>query len=176
MTLSSELTVSWPLPPRPAPAPLQVVAGGLVLHFAPLPLTPTDTPESVAAAAKIPPQSVTEYRKKSHPDDIQKMSRVFHATFLLMPVGGEEGARDGGVKVSATHKIESAGWILGAEKSCEHGWRRSSPSSLTSLQSRSYARHTHVLTRSQLVPLTSAVLRRKRNVPLRRLIKAATRP
>ncbi|KAL7414399.1 hypothetical protein BDY24DRAFT_386828 [Mrakia frigida] len=80
------------------PAPLQVIASGLVLHFSPLPPTPTDTPETIAASSKIPPQSVTEYRKNKHPDDMQKMPRMFHATFLLLPVGGAEGAEDGGVK------------------------------------------------------------------------------
>lgn len=34
------------------------------------------------------------------------MPRMFHATFLLLPVGGAEGAEDGGVKVRLALMLE----------------------------------------------------------------------
>jgi hypothetical protein len=45
------------------------------------------------------------------------MPRMFHATFLLLPVGGAEGAEDGGVKVRPALTLElvtrELDWHLG---------------------------------------------------------------
>ncbi|CDZ97885.1 RNA export factor NXT1 [Phaffia rhodozyma] len=77
------------------PAPLQVTTTGSVLYF--FPSTPSSTPTPNAsslleATRNLPPQNVTEYKKPKTPDDVERLPRAFHASFLLLPDSSVEGA------------------------------------------------------------------------------------
>lgn len=77
-----------------APAPLQVTAAGVALHFD-------------GSNGAPPPQATAEFKKPKGPEDIARMPRVFHASFLLLPQG--TAGPDAEVRVSG----KGGGWSAG---------------------------------------------------------------